>query len=127
MEVQLSSVLSDGVSDSLQDVHVTRVVWVMNVHVVHILVSWGVSHVLFDTFLHNCLRNLSLEAAVSSVIEFVAFVMSSLSIDIHVWNSGQKVVISESVVVLLDLVDHGFLLSLISIFNWIWSTWGSSS
>ena len=126
MEVQLSLVLSHWVRDGLQDVHVPLVVWIVSDEIVGILVSWGVSHVVLDSFLHHCLRNLSLEAVVSGIVEFVTFVSSSLSIDIHVWNSGLEVIVGKEVMVLLDLVDHGFFLSLTSIFNRIWSPWSSS-
>ena len=114
MKIQLSLLLwLDGVSDSLQDIHVACMFIIMKVHIVGILRWWGMSHVLFDTFLHYCLRNNSLKAFVSSVIEFMAFACSSLSIDINVRDCSLKVIVCEEVMIVSDKVDHGILLFLL--------------
>ena len=83
------------------------------VHIVHVLVWGSLRHIFFDASLHCRFWDDSLEAMVASVIERVASVLSSLSIDVHVWDCSQKLVGRESVVVFFYFIDHG-LLSIVS-------------
>ena len=83
------------------------------VHIVHVLVWVSFRHIFLDASLHCRFWDDSLEAIVASVIERVASVLSSLSIDVHVWDCSQELVGRESVVVFFYFIDHS-LLSIVS-------------
>ena len=116
----------EWVSNSLQDVHVSGMVLIVSDKIVRILIAWSVSHVLFYTFFHYSFWYLSLEAFVSSIVEFVVFIYSSLPINVNVWNRGQKVRVGKAVMVVLNLVDNSFFLILTSnLIISVWCTWRS--